>query len=150
MDNRIVLALIAGASIFVFKWVADWGSSTSLAGDLPQAMEADVIRARSLGKKMVLLLTGTSWCPACQMMDREMLGDPAWQAFTEGEVVFSAEDFPGPSGDPSPLQKELMKLPGVTGFPSVVVVDGEGEVLGVKTGYDRRGAPFYIEWIRSM
>ena len=68
-------------------------------------------------------------------------------AFAAKEIVFQKYDYPDPSSAPTPAHQDLLKLPGFEGFPTLVVADGDGRILGMRAGY---GGGDYLEWIRSL
>jgi len=137
------------------KWLllaaGGYGLFTTLqpgtGGDLPKSLASPVAQGRVLKRKVVILITGSAWCPACQAMERGLLTTPEWAAFVKNEIVFQKYDYPDPSSAPTPAHQDLLKLRGFEGFPTLVVADGSGSILGMRAGY---GEVDYPAWIRSL
>ena len=89
----------------------------------------DSIAAAKKGKKdLLLLFTGTDWCPPCQKLEQEVFSDEDFYVEAEGDFVFVKFDFLRNS----PLRDEVKKKNeewakkfGVDSFPTVVLVDPE-------------------------
>jgi thiol:disulfide interchange protein len=142
MKPWLKLLLLAASGYWLFNTLIH-----SSRGQLPQSLAGPVQLGRTQHKKVVLLITGSAWCPSCQQMESGLLSTPQWLAFAAKEIVFQKYDYPDPSSPPTPAHQDLLKLPGVRGFPTLVVADGDGRILGIRAGY---GAVDYLEWIRSL
>lgn len=148
MNSWVKLLLIVGVTFLVVRTMREgWGSEGG--GDLPKSMVGLVHKAKTLDRKLVVLITGSDWCPACQSMERGMLSTPEWAAFAGKEIVFQVFDYPEGGQPTSPAHVDLMKLPGFRGFPTMVVANGSGKVLDMKAGFGG-GTEEYIQWIRSL
>ena len=142
MKPWMKLLLLAAGGYWLFTTM-NHGSG----GELPKSLAGPVALGRTQQKKVVILITGSAWCPACQQMESGLLSTPQWLAFAAKEIVFQKYDYPDPSSAPTPAHQDLLKLPGFQGFPTLVVADGEGSILGMRAGY---GEVDYLEWIRSL
>lgn len=147
MNSWVKLLLIIAVTFLVIRTMRQGWSVAG--GELPKSVAGLVTKAKSLDRKLVLLITGSDWCPACQQMERGMLSTPEWAAFAAGEVVFQVYDYPNGGESKSPAHEDLLKLPGFEGFPTLVVADASGKVLGMRAGYGG-GSGDYMQWIRSL
>ena len=96
MNSWVKTAIILTVTYFVLKTMRDgWGDA---GGNLPKSVSSLVTKATTLDRKLVILLTGSDWCPPCQAMERGMLGSPEWQTFAAKEIVFQKYDFPNGGG----------------------------------------------------
>ena len=122
-----------------------------LGGETGDEMAGLQARAKYDGKdKIVVLLTGTSWCPACQMLDENVIQRSDWDTFIGSEAVFASYEY-GPSERPKTGPKgEMLKKFNIEGFPTMVVMDEDGEVLEKMAGYNRGGLSYYKDRIRRL
>jgi len=96
-------------------------------------------RARAAGK-LVLLDFSTQWCPPCQLLAAEVIHDPKdAELLAAFEVVLLDADSPA-----SFPWKDRYKI---GGYPTVVVVDPDGEVITRMLGYD--GEPAFLAWLEE-
>jgi protein disulfide-isomerase len=115
------------------------------------ALAALQARAAAEGKdKIVVLLTGTDWCPYCKDLDRDVIRRPEWKSFISEEAVFASYEY-GPASHPtSGVKGEMLKRFDIEGFPTMIVLNAKGEVLGKEAGYGEGGVRHYKEWIESL
>ncbi len=148
MNSWVKLILIIAVTYFAVKTMRGGGGSSS-GGDAPKSIAAQVTKAKSLKRKLVILLTGTNWCPPCQAMERGMRSSEEWQTFADAEIVFQKYDYPNGGQATSPAHEDLLKLPGIKGFPTLIVMNGSGTILGSRSGFGGN-IEDYLEWIRSL
>lgn len=149
MNSWVKLILIVAVTVVVVRAMrAGWGSEGG-GGELPKSVMGLAHKAKAKDQKLVLLITGSEWCPACQSMERGMLCTPEWTVFAGKEIVFHVFDYPEGGQPTTPAHMDLLQLPGFRGFPTLVVANASGKVLGMKAGF-AGGAADYIGWIRSL
>ncbi len=92
--------------------------------DLRRAIEA----ARD-GGKLIVADVYTDWCGWCKRMDKTIYSDPAIVALSKQQVFvkMNAED----RGEGQSFAQQM----GVHGYPTTIVLDGQGRVLNVAEGY---------------
>ena len=92
--------------------------------DLSRAIEG----ARSEGK-LIVADVYTDWCGWCKKMDKEIYSDPAIVALSRQQVFLkvNAED----RGEGQSFARDM----GVKGYPTTIILDGQGRVLNVAQGY---------------
>jgi thiol-disulfide isomerase/thioredoxin len=145
MNSPLTWLLILVGGFFLVRAVQDNGGG---GGELPKSVLGLQLRAKNLERKVVILITGSDWCPACQSMERGLLASPEWAAFTAKEVVFQKYDYPNGGEASTAAHRDLLKLDGFEGFPTLVVADGGGKILGMRAGYGL--GTDYPQWIRSL
>lgn len=109
-------------------------------------------RGQAEEKPLVLLFTGSSWCPPCKQLADAVLLRPEWENFVRGSILFAVYDFPrggGGSGPAAERRIELAKRFGIEGFPTLIVVGQDGRVRGRRVGYQGGGPGDYKAWIRQ-
>ena len=111
--------------------------------DLPKALE----QAKS-EKKMVLIdFTGSDWCPPCKNLHKTVLLSEDFAKFAKDNLVLVELDFPKSKPQSDELKaanKELSKKYGIRGYPTIIVLDGEGKELFRKVGYGGTPAADYV------
>jgi protein disulfide-isomerase len=114
--------------------------------------EAAKKQASAEGKPILVNFSGSDWCGWCIRLDQEVFSQKDFQAFAGKEVVLLLLDFPASKQQPEALaaqNKKLAEKYGVRGFPTVLVLDAKGEVLG-RTGYRPGGAEAYVKHVREL
>ncbi len=86
-----------------------------------QPLPVALARARSSGKP-VLADVSAIWCPACRRL-HEVFADPAVNALIRSGYELSRIDYE------SPEAPAFMARYQVSGFPSLLLLDGEGRLL---------------------
>lgn len=87
--------------------------------------------ARTTSKPILILFTGTNWCPACMKLEREVLTKPEFARTVGDKFVFLKAEFPSYTAESihaSPY-KFLLDRYQVDSFPTMIVIDVEGNVL---------------------
>ena len=103
--------------------------------------------AREKNLPMFLLFTGSDWCPFCVKMAKETLPTKEFRDFAKDKLVLLYLDFPR-SKAPSKEAQELQKRYNIQGFPTTVVLDAEGKVLGSVVGF--RPARDYVSELQGI
>jgi len=85
-------------------------------------------------KPIIMLFTGSDWCPYCIKLEKEILSQKEFKAWAPDHAILFIADAKGGPDKLAPENKKLMKEYGGNGFPSVIVTDADGKTLG-KTGY---------------
>ena len=97
--------------------------------DLPAAC-----RQAAKENKLVLIdFTGSDWCSSCVRLRRTVLDSPAFREFASSRFVLMEVDLPRrKSFDQALLRRneEIAKRYGVAGFPTLMVINPKGEVMG--------------------
>lgn len=109
-------------------------------------------QARAEGKPLLLDFTGSDWCIWCQRLDKEVLSQDAFQKFADDYILVKV-DFPRKADAQTEAQKAqnraLLQRFGVEGFPTLVLVSPEGQVLA-RSGYRRGGADAYVKHLEGL
>lgn len=92
--------------------------------DLRQAIEV----ARAEGK-LVVVDVYTDWCGWCRKMDKTVYADPAIVALSRQEVFVKINAEDGAEG------QQFARKMRVRGYPTTIILDGQGKVLSVAQGY---------------
>jgi thioredoxin-related protein len=107
--------------------------------DLPSALRD----AKRGNKQILLLATGSDWCPPCMALERKIFSDREFAALASTMVLLKA-DFPRKRPQAATDKKaamEIVKKYPIKGYPTVFLLDSNGRVLDKKVGFSGSGSP---------
>ncbi len=140
---KTLMALAVAATITL--------TSASAAGWLTDVKAAQD-QARSQNKLILVNFTGSDWCPWCIRLKNEVFSKPEFASFADENLVLLEVDFPRQK----PMSPEVRKANGkladhykVNGYPSVHVLDADGQSLG-QSGYLPGGPTPFVAKIKSI
>jgi len=97
-----------------------------------------VEKSKKENKPILIFFTGSDWCPPCKQIDRELFHTQKFEDFSERNLVLYKADFPRNrylvSSDVKKVNSKLQYEYRISAFPTVVVINAAGEVLGKKKG----------------
>lgn len=123
----IKYALVLLVPVLVYfgytAWQTQLGEQALAATQLDfRPLDQALARAKA-EHKPVLADFSAIWCPSCRAMHQRVFTDAAVKAAINQGFVLSRIDFEAPEA-PAFMQKY-----GVTGFPSLLLLDGDGKLL---------------------
>jgi len=145
VKNPSLGLLLAFSLILSPAWVrADSGWAT----DYKKAQE----EAKTNHRLVFLNFTGSDWCGYCIQLDRAILSKPEFKDYAGKNLVLVEIDFPSRNGarwkaQSLELKKQNMELAEkyqIEGFPTLVVLDGEGKTLWKYEGYYAGGLAAFL------
>ena len=112
------------------------------------------VRAKSKeeGKPILMDFTGSDWCGWCIALKKEVFSKPAFINYANAHLILMTVDFPKIKKQEESLieqNNELLDAYGVNSFPTIILVDAQGKVLG-ETGYRRGGPELYVDHIKNL
>ena len=138
----IILAFILTGSVSAQNWLTNIEEAKKLA--------------QNEHKPIILVFEGSDWCAPCKKLERNILSSSEFQNFAKEHLVLLKADFPRRKKNRLPEAQQqhndaLAAQYNPEGiFPTVLVLDAQGNVLG-RTGYLRHKSPqFYINWIKEQ
>lgn len=122
--------LVALAVLLLFGFV--------LAAETPAGWIDDFAEAQKIAQKenrpMLLLFTGSDWCPYCIQLHDEILSKSAFKNFAASKnLVLVYIDFPRQSKmsrEAKRRNEQLARQYGIEGFPTTIVLSADGKELG--------------------
>jgi len=112
------------------KTPADWTDNLTAA----------VGKAKAEKKPILVLFTGSDWCPPCQKLEKTILLQPAFKDFAKKHLVLLFLDFPHDTklDDGVKQQNEsLAKKFSVEAYPTILILSADGQKeLWNHLGYD--------------
>lgn len=120
----------------------DWVSDLSTA----------MARAQKEKKAVLLDFTGSDWCPWCQKLKGEVFDRFEFAGYAAANLLMVEVDFPRHkkfSVEQLNANYALASKYGVQGYPTIVVLDANGQVLG-QCGYVEGGPMAFIATIERF
>jgi thioredoxin-related protein len=109
--------------------------------------EAAKIKAKAENKLLLVDFTGSDWCGWCIKLKQEVFDKETFKTDAPKQFVCVELDFPQNKELSKELKEQNAKLSDqykVPGFPTVLVMDPEGEVIA-RTGYLPGGPEAYVK-----
>jgi protein disulfide-isomerase len=116
--------------------------------DLKKAQE----EAKASHKLILLNFTGSDWCGYCFQLDKAILSKPEFKDYASKNLVLVELDYPrrgGPkwnaqSAEVKKQNAQLADKYDIQGFPTLVVLDGDGKTVWRYEGYYDAGLTAFL------
>jgi len=134
--KKTMMAVMALALTLSVATAAEWGT------DLPTAQA----QAKKENKLVLMNFTGSDWCGWCIRLKDEVFNTPDFKAYAAKNLVLVEVDFPRKKQQSAELKKAnqaLQEKYGIEGFPTIIVLNGDGKQVG-KLGYMKGGPKAFI------
>ena len=96
--------------------------------------------------------TGSDWCGWCIKLNKEVFSQPEFKEYATKNLVLMTVDFPRGKQIPTEVkaQNELLAGKfGIQGFPTIVVLNAEGKMVG-QLGYTEGGPKAFIAELEKL
>jgi protein disulfide-isomerase len=110
-------------------------------------------KAKEEKKYLLVDFTGSDWCPPCMKLHKEVFEKGPFKAEAPKQFVLVELDFPRGKKQSEELEKqnkELAKKYTVEGFPTVLLLDAEGQVVARRVGYSDGGPQDYMKQLAEL
>lgn len=148
MKKMILSAAVLLGGLLVS--VADVGKSTPKG--FTDDLDAALASVKGSKRQVVAVFSGSDWCGWCKKLEAEVLSDAAFLSKATNRYALVYIDLPKDKNLLSPAAAErnpqLVEKYKVRGFPTVLVLDANGEVLAT-TGYQEGGGAKYLKHLKS-
>ncbi len=137
MKSRLLPALaLALATVSTAFAAAGWEDD----------FDKGLAKAKAAGKPAIVDFTGSDWCIWCKRLDGEIFSKKEFKDYVKDKFQLVMVDFP--QLRPLPKKKAeanqaIAEKYKVEGFPTVLVLDGDGKVLA-RLGYMEGGPSAFI------
>jgi thiol:disulfide interchange protein len=112
-------------------------------------MEKAQEQSKETGLPILVLFTGTSWCPYCIKLEEVVFSKSEFKTFADKNLVLLILDF-GPGGTPSNKKDgALSKEFGVSGFPTYFLADAAGKPMSTGGYHDGMTPSSFASWVKS-
>ncbi len=134
---------------------ACWALVQSGAAELHWLTDLSKAQAQAKAEKKLVLMdfTGSDWCPPCKAFAKNVLSSPGFADYAEKHLVLVEVDFPQQKPQTEEQKKAnetLAKKFNVEGFPTVVVLNGEGKELKRQFGYSGQSAKEFVAILQRL
>jgi protein disulfide-isomerase len=131
--------LFAVAACFVLHAPAGSAAASGWLEDYHKAQQ----EAKTSKKLLLLNFTGSDWCGWCIKLDKDVFSQPEFKDYASKNLVLLELDFPWPgrsrwqeqAAELKKQNQELARQYDVHGFPTLIVLDGNGQKLWRFEGY---------------
>lgn len=109
-------------------------------------------KAKAAGKPALVDFTGSDWCIWCKRLDQEIFSKPEFKDYVKDKLQLVEVDFP--QLKPLPKKKAeanqaVAEKYKIQGYPTVIVMDGNGKELG-RLGYVEGGPKAFIAELEKV
>ena len=88
-----------------------------------------------------MFFTGSDWCGPCKMLHADLFDNEEFIKYANKNLILYKADFPRKESNITDAQKlknnELKSKFNIAGFPTVILLNSKGEILGKQVGYSR-------------
>ncbi|HKQ37563.1 MAG TPA: thioredoxin fold domain-containing protein [Verrucomicrobiae bacterium] len=109
--------------------------------------------AKTNHKLLFLNFTGSDWCGWCIRLDKDIFSQPKFKDYAHDNLVLVELDFPRRKSQPTEERKQNMQLAQqyeVLGFPTIVVLNSNGQKVWKFDGYFPGGPEAFIEQLQKL
>ena len=109
--------------------------------------------AKASNKFLLLDFTGSDWCGWCKRLEKEILSQSQFENYARENLVLLEVDFPRAKPQSPELRKqnqELAQQYQIEGFPTIVVLNGDGQKLWQYDGYFPDGLAAFIAELEKL
>ena len=127
---------------------ADQGAKPGWLISYEQAQQ----KAKAGNKLMLLDFTGSDWCGWCIKIDKEIFSKPQFKEYASKNLVLLELDFPRAKKLAVATQAQNERLAQkyqIQGFPTIVVLNGDGKQVG-ELGYVEGGPAAFIAQLEKL
>jgi protein disulfide-isomerase len=105
------------------------------------------------GHKLLLVnFTGSDWCGWCKRLEAEVFSKQEFADYAKQNLVLMTADFPRAKPLSSEVRQQNATLAqkfGIEGFPTIVLLNGDGKMVGM-LGYTSGGPSAFIEELKKV
>ena len=112
--------------------------------------EKAMAQAKIEKKAVLLLFTGSDWCPPCKSLHRNIFDSKVFEEYAKEHLILIKADFPRHRKNQLPIElkkhnEQLAVKYEIKGFPTVLILNPDGEVLNKSVGYRGNSPKSYID-----
>jgi thioredoxin-related protein len=145
-DYRSILAI--GLALALAPFLPARAETGNWQTDYKKAQE----EAKANHKLLLVDFTGSDWCGWCIKLNKEVFSQPQFKDYATKNLVLLEIDFPRAKEQSDAVKKQNEQLAGqyqIQGFPTIIVLNGEGKKVG-ELGYMRGGPTAFIAELEKL
>jgi protein disulfide-isomerase len=142
--KNIVLAVVAFAAFVA----AAAGAEPTWSTDFKRSQE----EAKANHKLLLLNFTGSDWCGWCMKLEKEIFSKPEFADYAAKNLVLVEMDFPRRKQLSDIVRQQNLEKAEqyqVMGFPTIIVLSGDGQKVG-ELGYTPGGPKAFIAELEKL
>jgi thioredoxin-related protein len=137
--------------LIAFSFVTAIARGSEWQTDYEQALAT----AKAVNKCVLLDFTGSDWCGPCIEMKRVVFSRAAFLNYAKKNLVLVEIDYPKAKALPEKIAKQnerLLHQYGIdkSGYPTVILLNPDGKILGQLEGYSGERPADIISWIEKL
>lgn len=101
--------------------------------------------AKQFGLPMLVLFTGTDWCPYCVKLENDVLSKKEFKEFANKSLVLVRYDFAGGGQAPHREAAESSKEYSVNSYPTYLLLGADGKLIA--RGGGSASPETFIQWV---
>lgn len=147
----LIVAIAALSGVSCSEGQTAKASSSAKAGWLTSYEQAQQ-EAKANHKLILMDFTGSDWCGWCIMLDKEVFSKPKFQEYASKNLVLLELDFPRAkeiTKETLTQNERLARQYQIEGFPTIVVLNGDGKQVG-QLGYIPGGPDAFIAELEKL
>jgi protein disulfide-isomerase len=143
--RRVFCLVLAFTQLAVIARASDWQM------DYEQALAS----AKAANKCVLLDFTGSDWCGPCIMLYKTVFSKKAFLDYAKKNLILVTLDYPKRKSLPENIIKQNERLArqyniDQSGYPTVVLLDPSGKILGQLEGYSGEQPADIIAWVEKL
>lgn len=143
MIKKLTIGLIAICSLTQVR-----AEELQWLTDLPKAQA----QAKQENKLVYIDFNGSDWCRPCMEL-RKVISSPEFVRYAQANLVMVDIDFPHGKEQPPELKKAneaLQEKYNIEGFPTTIILNGNGKELNRDVGFDGKNAKELIADLEKL
>jgi protein disulfide-isomerase len=137
--------------LIAFSFVTTIARGSEWQTDYEQALAT----AKAAKKCVLLDFTGSDWCGPCIQMKKVVFSKAAFLNYANMNLVLVEIDYPRVKALPEKVTKQneqLMHHYGIdkSGYPTVILLNPDGRILGQLEGYSGERPADIIAWVEKL
>ena len=117
--------------------------------------ESSIAKAKMEHKPILLLFTGSDWCPPCKRLHRVIFDSKEFEEYSKDNLILIKADFPKRREHKLPAEQrikneKLARKYGVRGFPTTLILDTTGKEIDRRVGFSGITPGQYIQRIEKI
>ena len=133
------LILSVGSGLADSLWMTDYEAAKALA--------------KKEDKPIFINFTGTDWCGWCIKLEKEVFQKEEFKKYAKESLVLVEIDFPKKKEQSDELKAQNKKLDKefkIEGYPTLFLLDAEGNKLSGDVGYREGGPEAYVKHLQEL
>ena len=137
--------------LIVFSFV----TTVAIGSEWQTEYDQGLATAKVARKCVLLDFTGSDWCGPCIQMKRAVFSKPAFLNYAKQNLVLVDIDYPRVKTLSENIRKQNERLMhqysiDKSGFPTVILLNPDGKILGQLEGYAGERPADIIAWVEKL